>query len=450
MITRLLKRTSSLRWLGLAVLGGSAPLSGCSTRVAADKVPPPPVVSVVQAREMTVPVLAQPIGTTKPLQEVSIRARVRGLLKEMHFQEGSDVKKGQLLFVIEEEPFKAKLEEAKAKLEEASASLRKSRDSKAREIATAQLALDQALLTLAEVEERREQSLLKRNASTIEDVQRKQANREKSKAQVEADKASLEQAKADYETYILAAEAEVAAAKALVLNAEIDLGYCRMSSPIGGRIGFAEVKLGNLVGPTAVGGTDYTELAVVRQLDPMGVEIQVSSRYLDRVAGLINQGLPVQIFRPGLEGEAGRRLTGKAAVIDNTINPTTSTFLVRAEIANPDQTLLPGEYVKVDAQVGEVKNAVVVPEQAVVETQAGQTVFTVGQGGKVSITPVKSTLTYQGLRVVESGLKPGQAVIVEGLQLVRSGMIVKTEPASPVAPAGPDRSGAASASTDTE
>lgn len=450
MIPQLLKRTRSRRRLVLvlAVLGTSAPLSGCSSRLEADRVPPPPVVSVVQARQMTVPVLVQPIGTTKPLQEVSIRARVRGFLKEMHFQEGSDVKKGQLLFVIEEEPFKAKLEEAKAKLEEAAASLRKSRDSKAREIATAQLALDQALLTLAEVEERREQTLLKRNASTIEDVQRKQANREKSKAQVEADKASLEQAKADYETYILAAEAEVAAAKALVFNAEIDLSYCRMSSPIEGRIGFAKVKLGNLVGPTAVGGTDYTELAVVRQLDPMGVEIQVSSRYLDRVAGLINQGLPVQIFRPGLEGEAGRPLRGKAAVIDNTINPTTSTFLVQAEIANPGKTLLPGEYVKVDAQVGEVKNAVVVPEQAVVETQAGQTVFTVEQGGKVAITPVKSTLTYQGLRVVESGLKPGQAVIVEGLQLVRSGMIVKTEPASPVVPPGPDRAEAASVSTE--
>ena len=126
----------------------------------------------------------------------------------------------------------------------------------------------------------------------------------KDAAQVEAYKASLEQAKADYETNILAAQADVAGAKARVTDAQIDLGYCRMSSPIDGRIGLAQVKLGNLVGPTTGGGgSDYTELAVVRQLDPMGVDIQVSSRYLDRVTRLIAQGLPVEVFRPGLEGE---------------------------------------------------------------------------------------------------------------------------------------------------
>ena len=207
----------------------------------------------------------------------------------------------------------------------------------------------------------------------------------RTQAQVEADRASLEQAKADYESSILAAQAEVEGAKARVHDAEINLGYCRMSSPIDGRIGLAEVKLGNLVGPAAAGGgADYTELAVVRQLDPMGVDIPVASRYLDRVARLIAQGLPVEVFRPGLEGEEARRFPGKATVIDNTIDPTTSTFLIQAEVANPEKTILPGEYVKVNAKVGEARDAVVVPEQAVVETQAGPTVYTVdraGQGG---------------------------------------------------------------------
>ena len=159
------------------------------------------------------------------------------------------------------------------------------------------------MLALAEIEERREQSLLKRNAATVEDVQRKQALRKKDAAQVEADQASLEQAKADYETNILSAQADVDGAKARVPDAEINLGYCRMSSPIDGRIGLAEVKLGNLVGPaTRGGGTDYTELAVVRQLDPMGVDIQVSSRYLDRVTRLIAQGLPSRSSGPGSRG----------------------------------------------------------------------------------------------------------------------------------------------------
>jgi RND family efflux transporter MFP subunit len=397
------------------------------------------VVSVVEARRMTVPIMAEPIGTTRALQEVSIRARVRGFLKEIHFKEGGDVKSGQLLFVIDEEPFKAKLAEAQAALEQAEASLKKARESKAREVAAAQLAVGRAMLVFSELEERREMALLKRNASTTEDVQRKQALRQKDAAQVEAEKASLDQAKADFETQIVAAQADVAGAKAKVADAQIDLSYCRMSSPIDGRIGMAEVKLGNLVGPgTGGGSSDYTELAVVRQLDPMGVDMTVSSRYLDRVTPLIGQGLPIEVFRPGLEGEEARRFPGMATVIDNTINPTTSTFLVRAGVANAAQTILPGEYVKVHARVGEVRDATVVPEQAVVETQAGPTVYTVDKQGKVAIVPVRAGFTHEGLRVLESGLQPGQEVIVEGMQLVRAGMTVKTRPASLDTATGPE------------
>ena len=449
MLPPVLNRPRTRAWLALSFACASVTISGCSSRAQGERVPPPPSVAVVEARRMTVPVLAEPIGTTVALHEVSLRARVRGFLTEIHFDEGGEVKAGQLLFVIDEEPFKAKLAEARAKQEEAEASLKKARDSKAREVAAAQLALNRSMLELAEVEERREQLLFKRNAATVEDVQRKQAIRKKDVAQIEADQASLEQAKADYETEILAAQASVAGAKARVVDAEIDLSYCRMSSPIDGRIGLSEVKVGNLVGPaSAGGGDDYTELAVVRQLDPLGVDVQVASRYLARVAPLIARGLPIEIFRPGLEGEEARRLPGKAMIIDNTINPTTSTFLIRGEVANPQKTVLPGEYVKVNARVGEVPDAIVVPEKAVVETQAGPTVYTVDKQGKVAVAPVRATFTHEGLRVLESGLQPGQAVIVEGLQLVRAGMTVKTRPASADTGSAPDHPAAMPPGTD--
>jgi RND family efflux transporter MFP subunit len=426
-------------WLALGLLSwASLATSGCSPQAGAERVPPPPVVAVVEARRMTVPIMTEPIGTTRALQQVSVRARVRGFLKEIHFEEGGDVKAGQLLFVIDEEPFKAKLAEVKARLEAAEATLKKARDSKAREVATAQRAVTQATLDLAEVEERREAALYKRGASTVEDVQRKQALRKRDAAQLESDKANQEQSNADFDTNILTAQADLEAAKAAVVDAELNLGYCRMSSPIDGRIGLAEVKLGNLVGPaTSGGGEDYTELAVVNQLDPMGIDIQASSRYLNRVAELINQGLFFEIYRPGIEGEKALRYPGKATVIDNTINPTTSTFLIRGEIANPKKVLLPGEYVKANAKVGEAKDAVVVPEQSVVETQAGPAVYTVDAQGKVKVVPVRATLTYEGLRVLESGLDPGQSVIVEGLQLVRTGMTVKTRPATTSGAAAP-------------
>src|SRR5262249_9252902 len=256
------------RWFALGIAFAPVVFPGCSPKLGASRTPPPPVVTVVEARRMTVPVMVEPIGTTRALQEVSVRARVRGFLKEIHFQEGAAVKNGHLLFVIDEEPFKAKLADAQAALEQAEAALKKAQDSKAREVAQAQLTVGRSMLALAEVEERREQILLKRNASTLEDVQRKQALRQKDAAQVEAYKASLDQANADYETAIIAARADVDGAKARVTDARIDLSYCRMSSPIDGRIGLAKVKLGNLVGPATSGdAADYTELGIVRQLD---------------------------------------------------------------------------------------------------------------------------------------------------------------------------------------
>jgi membrane fusion protein (multidrug efflux system) len=142
-------------WIALGAAWALLATSGCSRQAGAQRVPATPLVTVVEARRMTVPITAEPIGTTRALQEVSVRARVRGFLKEMHFDEGGDVKAGQLLFVIDEEPFKAKLAEAQARLDAAEANLKKAQDSKAREVATAQRGVTQATLELAEVEERR-------------------------------------------------------------------------------------------------------------------------------------------------------------------------------------------------------------------------------------------------------------------------------------------------------
>ena len=431
MATNRIEFRISTGWFVLALAVAAAPLTGCSPRAEADRVRPPVVVTVAPAKSMTVPITAEPNGTTRALQEVSIRARVRGFLKEISFKEGADVKAGQLLFVIDEDSFKAKLAEAVASRAQAEANLKKARDSKAREVATAQLALNMAASALNKIEEVRQTTLLRRAAASQQDVDRAVAIRQRSDAQVDADRASLEQSNADFETNILSTEADAEAARARVDEARIDLSYCRLASPIDGRVGLAKVKLGNLVGPATGGmGSDYTELAVVRQLDPMGVDIQVASRYLGRVAPLVDRGLDVEVYRPGLVGEEARRVRGKATIMDNAIDPTTSTFLIRAEVENPARALLPGEYVKVNAKVGEIKDAVVVPEQAVVETQAGPTVFTVDKRGKVGVVPVKASFVHDGLRVVESGLEPGEDVVIEGLQMIRSGMTVKTRAAS--------------------
>ena len=418
---------------GWVVAGCVIPgLSGCRKPTAL-ATPPPPMVGVVESRRLTVPVLAYPTGTTRALEQVTLRVRVRGFLTERHFDEGSMVKKGQLLLVIDEEPYKVALESAQARQAESDSAVRKAEQSRGREVATAQLALDQAQLFLSQVEERRSRALLSRNAGTREDVDKAEADRKKLDAQVEADRASLDQAKADYEVGLLSTKAQLAAARASVRDAELNLGYCRMIAPIDGRIGEAKVKVGNLVGPGQEGGT-YSELATIQQLDPMGVDIQISSRYLDRATSLVHNGLKVRLSRPGLEGEQEHPYEGECFFIDNTVNETTSTFLSKARIPNPKGSLLPGEYVKLRIEVDRLDNAVVVPVQGVMETEAGPVVYLVDKAGKVAVQRVVAEQTYEGLRVLTKGLDSGAEVIVEGLQMVRPGIAVRTEKATLVQP----------------
>lgn len=405
---------------GLALLGG------CS-KPPAVVVPPPPMVGVVESRRMPVPIEISLNGTTRAMEEVVVKARVRGFLTEKHFEEGAFVKKNQLLFVIDEVPYRIALEQAKAKQDEANAALSKAEQSKVREVAQAQLALDQAQLNLGIVEENRAKSLHNRNAASREDVDRAEANRKKYEAQVGADKATLEQATADYEVGILSARASVEAAKAAVRDAEINLGYCRMTAAIDGRIGEAKIKIGNLVGPEL--GAEFSELATIQQLDPMSVDMRPSARYLDRITKLTEQGLEVKLTRTGLEGELEYGEGGRAYFIDNTIDPTTSTFLMKAKLPNPNGVLLPGAYVGMKFIVEKIDDAVVVPETAVMETEAGPVVYVIDKEQKVAVQRVDAGPTYKGQRILHSGLDAGIPVILEGLQLIRPGLEVKSEPA---------------------
>lgn len=402
-------------------------LAGCQ-KPAAPIEPPPPTVGVVESRRMSVPVQVTPNGTTRALEDVTIRARVRGFLSERHFVEGAFVKKGQLLLVIEEEPYKIALQSARAKQSEAEATLKKAEESKSREVAAAQVELDKAQLLLAQLQEHRNRSLLARNAGSAEERDKSEADRKKWEAQIQADQASLEQSKADYVVGVASADAQLQAAKAMVRDAELNLGYCRMSAPIDGRIGEAKVKVGNLVGPEAAGGGTFTDLANIQQLDPMGVDVRLSSRDLERTRRLIQNGLAVRLTRPGFSGDREFPHEGTCYFIDNTIDETTSTFLAKARMPNPGGSLLPGEYVKLLMVVDHLENTVVVPASSVMETDAGPVVHVVNGEGKMAVQRVDAAQTYEGLRVITKGLESGVPVIVDGIQMIRPGMKVKTEP----------------------
>jgi membrane fusion protein (multidrug efflux system) len=414
-----------LRWFAAI---GLLTLAGCQ-KPAAPINPPTPTVGVVEARRMSVPIEVAPNGTTRALEDVTIRARVRGFLTERHFAEGALVKKGQLLLVIDEEPYQVALQSARARQAEADASLKKAEESKGREVSSAQLDLDRAQLLLAQIQEQRNRTLLSRHAGSSEDLDKTEADRKRWESQVEADRAHLEQAKADYAVGIATAQAQVFGAKAAVRDAELNLGYCRMSAPIEGRIGEARVKVGNLVGPDQGGAGGFSELATIQQLDPMGVDIRLSSRNLDQITSLIEGGLPVHLIRPGPAGPQEHPYAGQGFFIDNTVDETTSTFLVKARIPNPGGKLLPGEYVKVRMQIDRLENAVVVPAPSVIETDTSTIVHIVDADGKVAVRQVVAGQSHEGLRVITKGLDAGTSVIVDGLQMIRPGITVKTVPA---------------------
>ncbi len=349
---------------------------------------------------------------------MTIRARVKGFLEEKHFDDGKSVKKGQLLLVIEERPYQVQLESAKAQLASAKATLEKATASQSVPVSRARLALDEAQLSLDTIEERRERTLLMRKAASQEDFDKTEAQRKKSAAQVDADRASLAQTESDYRIDIANAKAEVANAEAAVENASINLGYCRMYAPIDGRIGELKVKLGNLVGDGV-----STELVNLQQLDPMGVDLRPAARYLPVASALVEKGnIPITV---AVEGERPHPNTGRTMFVDNQVDTQTSTFLVRGEVPNPEGSILPGQYIKATMIIGSYVDAIVVPEQAVLEGQEGPRVYVVDAQNKVQVTKVVPVDDYQGLRVLESGLEAGQKVIVEGIQLVRPGQVVK-------------------------
>jgi membrane fusion protein, multidrug efflux system len=400
-------------------------VAGCGSTARPQSGVQRPKVTVVLSQKRSLPLVVKPIGTTRALSDVTIRARVKGFLEEKHFDDGKNVKKGQLLLVIEERPYQVQLEAAVAQLDASKAQLERATASKVVPVSRAKLALADAQLSLDQIEERRERSLLARNAASRDDFDRAEAQRKKSAAQVESDRASLAEAEADYRIDIENAKAAVERASSAVEDAEINLGYCRMFAPIDGRIGELKVKLGNLVGDTGA-----TELVNLQQLHPMGIDLRPAARNLPIATAIqAKGGIDVEVT---VEGERPHTHVGRTIFIDNQVDTQTSTFLVRAEVPNPDGAILPGQYIKASVIVGEYVDAIVVPEQAVLEGQEGTRVYVVDAANKVESVKVNPVDDYGGLRVLESGLEAGQRVIVEGIQLVRAGQEVDVEKEAPM------------------
>mgnify|MGYP006186648659 FL=1 len=352
--------------------------------------PPAPAVTVMTLKTETVPMVAELPGRTTPTLIAELRPQVTGIVTERAFNEGSEVKAGQVLYRIDPAPYQAAFDSAKAAL--------------ARAEANAQV---------ARIKAERHAGLVK-----IEAVS-KQANDDA--------QAGLKQA-----------QAEVAAAKAALDKAKIDLDYTRLKSPIAGRIGRSAVTAGALV--TA---NQAQALATVQQLDPIYVDLTQSSADMLRLRSEIAAGhlqasakgeVPVRLI---LEDGSEYAAEGRLALSEVTVDEGTGSVTLRAQFSNADGMLLPGMYVRARLPQGTRSDAILVPHKALSRDPLGNAlVMAVDAESKVVARPVQVAQSLGENWVVTSGVKAGERIIVEGLQKVRPGVAVQAEEAG-AAPAAP-------------
>ena len=398
--------------------------AGCDRSPAAPAPPPPPAVTVVAAAQRPVPVYGQYVGQTEAVKTVEVRARVEGYVERQVVPDGAAVKAGDILFVIDRKAFEAALSQTEANLGRERASQRQAEaafEQRQADIsqAEANLARSVAQAANARTQETRYRSLLERELIAHEQYDQIRTNMAALDAGVRADQAALGNMKASLAAAaatIENARAAVRAAEAAVETTRLQLGYTVIRSPLDGRMGRAEVRVGALVGKG-----DPTLLATVSTQDPMYVNWSVSER----------EALEVWRRRESAMGGAGITITlpddatyphpGRLDFVDRAVDPRTGTLALRATFPNPQRVLQPGQYVRLRALLEERPDAVVVPQAAVVESQGSASVLVVGPDRIVQARTVKMGPRLGPLWVVEDGVKAGETVITKGMHLARPG-----------------------------
>ncbi len=337
---------------------------------------PPPLVTVALVTEQDVNPPAEYVGHIEAIQSVDLRARVEGFLEQVNFKEGSDVRAGELLYVIEQSPYRARVDADKALVAQAEATLTEARQ------------------------------YLKR-ARTV---------RSGGVSATDLDNAVAEE---------LRAGAQLEQAKANLQIAQINLGYTSITAPISGRIGRTAFTRGNLLNPGS------GPLARIVQIDPIRVVFSISENDIVAVKAAVkdadrDQKHPMLTPRIKLPGAQILKTVGRVDFVDNTVDASTGTIAVRAVFKNQDGTLLPGQYVTVLVSRSEPKSMPMVPQSAVLEDHDGRYVLLVDDQNRVAMRRIQTGPVVGVNWAVESGLIVNEKVIVEGVQKVRPGQQVKT------------------------
>jgi membrane fusion protein (multidrug efflux system) len=373
---------SGLIVLRLVELVGAITLAGCGQEQAASPqaAPAPPAVTVAPVETGDVTAKHEFVGRVEAVNKVDLRARVTGFLEQRLFQEGQEVKAGDLLFVIEQPPYQATVNQRKAEV--ASAEANKAN-------------------TAAQL--KRGEELVKSNNIARSEVDIRQANDQMAAASIEGAQAELEQAKINY-------------------------GYTEIRAPIDGKIGRAGYTTGNLVGP------DSGVLATIVSREPMYVTFPVSAAIIVQAQREAGGELPdpsTFVVRIKLPDGSVYQHPGKIDFLSNQVAQGTDTLTARAVFPNPERLLVDGQFVSVTVESGQPMTALVVPQGAVPVDQAGPYVLVVGTDNKVEQRRLTLGAAQGTNVVVQSGLKQGERIIVGGIQKVRPGMQVAAKEAPP-------------------
>jgi len=434
-----IKPSRQLSLLSAALIAAMSLNAGCSKKDAsktANAAPPPPTVIVEQIEQKTVPIYSEYVGQTKADDTVELRARVEGILQNVYFKEGAAVGKGQLLFTIDKRPFQATLQSAKAAQAKAQSDLAQAQQRTDVIQAQAQLADAQAVYSKTQQDLNRIRPLAQQKAVTEIELDAAVAADKSAKANVDAKLANLTNLEASVKYTIERAQAEVSAAKARVIQAELDLSYCDIYSPINGIIGFQQVDVGNLVGRG-----EATLLATVSLSNPVLVDFNLSEVEYLKLVSRENPGKRADTvkFQLILSDDSVHPEPGSFKVLDRTVDPATGTMKVQATFPNPGSYLRPGQFARVRVAVSEVDNAVLVPQRAIQELQGAKTVLVVDAQNKVQVRTLRLGDKADNYYIVLDGLKAGERVIVEGMQKARPGSEVK--PSAQVASTSPEKVG---------
>ena len=370
-----------MRRISLTLLFGLLlTVSACQNKEEAAQPPPAPEIPVVVTQAQDVPIFMEFVGQVFGLKDIAIRARVEGFLEGIHFEEGSQVEKGHLLYTLESQPF----EEAVA--------------NRMSQVAEAQTMLAKASSDLGRI---------------------------KPLAELKAvSQSDLDGAVAQFE----AAEAALDAAEANLRASQIQLGYTKIYSPINGIIGKTKAKVGDFVGrepnPVILNVVSQTDTVLVEFFLTENQYLEAARRFLDDAVDGKMPEKQQAILELILADDSLYPEKGRVDFIDREVDPTTGAILLQASFPNPSGLLRPGQFAKIKVRAETVKDAILVPQRCVTELQGLFSVYVVGADNTVKEQQITLGPPVGSAYLVEEGLEAGAQVVYEGLQMVRDGVVV--------------------------